>query len=100
MPVVLYRVYAKNSLGMTVAKNWTLPSYYRAVDQKTIDLTLTGLADGEYTVGVVAENAYGGQSEHIECKVQISGDNAFKTLFARIAQLFRNLKDFFTHLFW
>ncbi len=100
MPVVLYRVYAKNSLGLTVAKNWTLPSYYRAVDQKTIDLTLTGLADGEYTVGVVAENAYGGQSAPIECKVKISGDNAFVTFFARIAQLFRNLKDFLTHLFW
>ena len=100
MPVVLYRAYAKNSLGATAAKSWVLPCYYRAIDQDTVVLTLTGLPDGDYTVGVIAENAYGGQSEPLECSVRVSGDNSFRTFFTRLADWFRTLKDFFKHLFW
>ena len=49
---------------------------------------------------MIAENAYGGQSEPLECSVRVSGDNSFRTFFTRLADWFRTLKDFFKHLFW
>ena len=100
MPVVLYRIYAKNSMGMTVAKNWVMPSYYRAVEQDTIDLELSGLGAGEYTIGVVAENAYGMQSAPVEAKVTVESENTFQSFLDQIAQFFNLIKDFFIQLFW
>ncbi|MBR4452512.1 MAG: metallophosphoesterase, partial [Clostridia bacterium] len=74
MPVVLYRATAKNSLGIIISDTWTLPSYYRAVEQDEIELNLFGLAKGDYTVSVVAENAYGGDSEALEATVTVTED--------------------------
>ena len=100
MPVTLYRVCAKNKLGATAAESWVLPSYYRAAAQDEIELTLSNLAAGEYTVYVTAENAYGKQSEPLQTKITVQGESAAANFFTRIGAWFRWLKDFFTHLFW
>ncbi len=99
-PVVLYRAYAKNGMGVTVAKERALPCYYRAVAQETVSLTLTGLAEGEYTVCVVAENAYGAQSEPLCAKVTVAGENGFVNFFLRIAQAIKDLIDYLRQLFY
>ena len=100
MPVVLYRAAAKNRLGVTVSKTWTMPQYYRAVEQNTIDLELQGLSAGDYTVSVVAETAYGVQSAPLQTTVHVDGETGFDYLIARIRLLFASIKDFFVHLFW
>ena len=100
MPVVLYRAAAKNRLGVTVSKTWTMPQYYRAVEQNTIDLELQGLSAGDYTVSVVAETAYGVQSAPLQTTVHVDGETGFAYLVARIRLLFASIKDFFVHLFW
>ncbi len=100
MPVVLYRAAAKNRLGGTVSKTWTMPQYYRAVEQNTIDLELQGLSAGDYTVSVVAETAYGVQSLPLQTTVYVDGETGFDYLIARIRLLFASIKDFFVHLFW
>lgn len=85
MPVVLYRAYAKNAAGTKVLKSWTLPCYYRAVEQNTVELKLNGLFPGDYTVGVIAENAYGGGSLPLETAVHIEKLGGIGSFFARIA---------------
>ncbi|MBQ7638597.1 MAG: metallophosphoesterase [Clostridia bacterium] len=99
MPVVLYRAYAKNSMGVKEAKTWVLPCYYRAVEQNEITLELKGLSKGEYTIGVVAENAYGKASEPIETKVSVDGETGFKSLIAKFIVWIEEIKEFFTRLF-
>ena len=71
MPVVLYRVTVQNKHGVTVNRDWTLPKYYYVNDQDTIEHTLRGVPAGKYTVRVVAETAYGVQSEALETEVQL-----------------------------
>ena len=100
MPIVLYRAAAKNRLGVTVSKTWTMPQYYRAVEQNTIDLELQGLSAGDYTVSVVAETAYGVQSAPLQTTVHVDGETGFDYLIARIRLLFASIKDFLVHLFW
>ncbi len=91
MPVVMYRAYAKDSSGITVAKFWALPKYYTAEEQTEIELRLEGLGKGEHTVYVVAENACGMQSESISTTVTVDGENAFVIFFIRIGMWFNNL---------
>lgn len=91
MPVVLYRAYAKNAAGTKVLKSWTLPCYYRAVEQETVELTLDGLTPGDYTVGVTAENAYGGGSLPLEIAVHIDEGGGIDSFFARVAAWFAGL---------
>lgn len=100
MPVVLYRATAKDRFGFTVSKTWTMPQYYRAVEQNTVDLELQGLSAGDYTVSVVAETAYGVQSAPLQTTVHVDGETGFDYLIARIKLLFASIKDFFVHLFW
>jgi hypothetical protein len=71
MPVVLYRYKIINKLGITEKKGWVLPKYYLAGEQKTIDLKVTGLASGEYRIEILAETAYGVDSEPLTAKVTI-----------------------------
>ncbi len=99
MPVVLYRAYAKNKLGVTVSKTWTLPRYYRAIEEPKIDLTLEDLSSGEYTIRVVAENAYGGQSAPLEIKVTVEGYGAVTGFFRQITQWFRHIVSYIKNLF-
>ena len=100
MPIVLYRAYAKNKAGVIVETTWTLPQYYRAVEQNEIVLTLDGLAEGEYTIGVVAETAYGVQSKPVEQKVTVDGKTMFLNLFHRISLFFQNLFQKIKDLFY
>lgn len=100
MPVVLYRATAKNRMGVTVSKTWTMPQYYRAVEQNTVDLELQGLSAGDYTITVVAETAYGVQSLPLQTIVHTDGETGFAYLIARVKLLFASIKDFFVHLFW
>ena len=100
MPVVLYRVTAKDGLGLTVAKKWILPEYYRAIPQETVSETLEGLPAGEYTVSVVAENAYGEQSAPLTASVQVEGTTGIRALFMRISNWFNDIKTYFVQLFW
>ena len=71
MPIVLYRVTAKNKYGVTVGKDWALPKYYRAGDEPTVEHTLRGIPAGTYTVRVCAETAYGVQSASLETEVEL-----------------------------
>lgn len=100
MPVVLYRAWAEDPHGKQAGKAWTLPSYYRAVEQNTVRLTLNALSEGEYIVYVVAENAYGGQSEPLKAAVIIPGKNSVLNVFDRIKWLFTQVFEFLRHLFW
>ena len=105
MPVTLYRVKATNKAGVTVAKSWTLPCYYRAVEQDTVELTLTGLFTGEYTVSVTAENAYGDVSAPVKATVNVAeGECPYchKThegFFGKITLFFHKIAYYLTQLF-
>lgn len=105
MPVVLYRAVAENSLGFKTAATWTLPVYYRAVEQDEIELNLHGMPKGEYTVSVVAETAYGVDSQALEATVTVTEDacpycheqhEGFTGFFILI---FHSIAFFFAHLF-
>ncbi len=100
MPVTLYRAYAENSNGKRAAACWALPTYYRAVEQNETELNLTNLASGDYTVYVVAENAYGGQSAPIKASITVDGESPLKNFFTGIGANFAKIKEFFRHLFW
>ena len=100
MPVILYRICAKDALGGPVAKSWTLAPYYRADGADEIVLELQNLADGTYTVCVTAENAYGKQSSPLQTTVNVSGKTGFDHLLDLIRQFFADVKEFFVHLFW
>ena len=91
MTVTLYRAYIRNAQGVKVAQGWTLPVYYRGVQQDEIVLSLKHLGSGEYTVGVIAENAYGGQSAPIETTVTISRKDAYTSFFSCIVQRITNV---------
>ncbi len=99
MPVVLYRAWAKDGCGLTLAKTWTLPCYYRAVEQTEVELRFEGLPAGEYTITVVAENAYGGQSEPLETTFTMESEDALG-FFGRIALWFRLLFERIKDLFY
>ncbi len=89
MPVVLYRVSVVNKSGVTVEKKWALPKYYLADGAQITECTLDGLSGGEYTVSVVAETAYGVQSEPITGNTGIEGVGAFVGFFLYLGRLFR-----------
>lgn len=71
MPVVLYRVTFLNKLGMTVGSDRTLPKYYYIHDRQAIEHTVRGVPAGKYTVRVVAETAYGVQSDALETEADV-----------------------------
>ena len=71
MPVVLYRATAYDADGNEAAKTWTLPAYYTAGEQKKVSLKLTGLDKGAYEIRVVAETAYGVQSEPLTAPLTV-----------------------------
>ena len=99
MPVVLYRVYAKNQYGVKVMSNWTLPKYYRAIDEPEIELTLEDLGAGAYTIGVVAENAYGMQSAPVETGVTLDGKGPFAAFFLWIGSWFKHIINYIKNIF-
>ena len=100
MPVVLYRICAKNALGVPVSKSWTLAPYYRADGADEIILELENLSVGEYTLCVTAENAYGKQSDTLETTVAVDGKTGFDHFHALLEAWIAYIKYFFVHLFW
>ena len=92
-PIVLYRVIVKNKLGLTVEKQWYLPHYYVADKaERFIPFVVDGLAKGTYTVRVVAETAYGVQSDALETEIKVeNGANAVGAFFRLLARPFKLL---------
>ena len=101
MPVVLYRITVKNSLGLTVNKQWILPHYYDADGQEeTITFELKGLPKGKYTASITAETAYGVQSEPLNSTITLdSGASDFLAFFRAILWPITRLIEITTHLF-
>ena len=101
MPVVLYRITVKNSLGLTVNKQWILPHYYDADGQEeTITFELKGLPKGKYTASITAETAYGVQSEPLNSTITLdNGASGFTAYFRSIFWPFTRLIEIITHLF-
>ena len=64
-PIFLYKVTVTDSNGAVVKSDWVLPKYYSATVEKREKLKLGKLEKGEYNVSVVAETAWGVQSEAI-----------------------------------
>ena len=71
MAIVLYRATAYDADGNAAASAWTIPEYYTAGKQKTVALKLSGLDKGAYEIRVVAETAYGVQSEPLTAAVTV-----------------------------
>ncbi|MBR4766029.1 MAG: metallophosphoesterase [Clostridia bacterium] len=99
MPVVLYRISAKNSLGLTLVKDWVLPPYYRALPQEEVEFTLANRPEGEYTISVTAETTYGMQSAPLTLKTEIDGETGFAAFTSVIKMLFDRMVTFFERLF-
>ena len=99
MPIVLYRIQAYDAFGALVAKDWALPKYYRASDEKSVNFTVENLAEGACTLRVVAENAYGMQSAPLEAKITVSGKNVFEAFLDRVVAFFQHIVEFFKILF-
>ncbi|MBQ6065261.1 MAG: metallophosphoesterase [Clostridia bacterium] len=71
MEIVLYRAVAYDADGNEAAKTWTLPAYYTAGQQKTVTMKLSDLEKGSYEIRVVAETAYGVQSEPLTAALTV-----------------------------
>ena len=71
MPVVLYRAAAYNADGSVAASAFTIPKYYVAGNENNITVRLTGLAKGTYEIRVVAETAYGVDSEPLTASLTV-----------------------------
>ena len=105
MPVTLYRIKAVDGRGKVCATGWTLPCYYRAVDQETVELTVTGLASGEYKLVVTAENAYGDVSEPLEAQAAVDDGGCpychqpHEGFWGKIVLFFHRIAWFFANLF-
>lgn len=69
--VFLYRVFVLNERGETVAAHWELSGYYFTPPPTVVGVNIGKLAKGEYTLRVVAENAYGMQSEAITAPLTV-----------------------------
>ena len=94
---MLYRAYAIDADGKTVSETWTQPTYMIADSSDTVTLTLQGLSKGEYTVKVVAETAYGVQSDALETQADIEAPNAFVAFFMRIVLWLAHLMKVIRH---
>ncbi len=71
MAIVLYRATVCDADGNEKASTWTIPEYYKAGEQKTVPLRLTGLEKGDYEIHVIAETAYGVQSEPLTASLTV-----------------------------
>lgn len=69
MPIFLYRAYVYDENGNEVDMQWKLPKYYSATVEKSEKISLKNIKKG-YTVKVVAETAYGVQSEPLTVVVK------------------------------
>lgn len=65
MPIVLYRAYIYDKDGNEICSSYTIPDYYSATTSENIKIKIDKPSRGNYSVRIVAENAYGMQSEPI-----------------------------------
>ncbi len=65
MPIFLYRAYVYDAEGNEVTSAYALPNYYSATVKDSCKIEIGKLQKGNYTIEVVAETAYGVQSEPI-----------------------------------
>lgn len=63
MPVFLYKIVVNDADGNEVYNDWLLPEYYSATVAETNTIDLGRLSKGYYTAKIIAETAYGVQSE-------------------------------------
>lgn len=66
MPVVLYRAYVLDKDGNELSMNWKMPKYYSYTLDDTEIIKIGKLPNGAASIKVVAENAYGMQSEPLK----------------------------------
>ncbi len=105
MPVVLYRIKAADKLGVTKAESWTLPKYYIATEQNEIELDIKGLSKGEYSISVVAETAYGVDSDALTASLTVTENGcpycgeAHEGIGGAFMLFFHRVAYFFAHLF-
>ncbi len=71
MPVVLYRATAYDANGNVAASAFTIPKYYVAGSEKNVTVRLTGLPKGAYEIRVVAETAYGVDSDPLTTSLTV-----------------------------
>lgn len=71
MPVFLYRAYVYDSNGNEVQMKWELSGYYLTPSPNKIKIKLDKLSKGDYTVKVIAETAYGIQSEPLIKNIKV-----------------------------
>ena len=84
---------------MTVARMREIPPYYRAVEQGAVEAELRSVPAGDYTVTIVAENAWGKQSQPMTVSVHVEGKGTLQILPEYIWQRLLDLKDYFVCLF-
>ena len=70
-PVFIYRVYIEDAKGNTVKSEKYVPTYYLYGEDEDIRICIGMLSKGKYRIKVIAENAYGMKSEHIEKTLEI-----------------------------
>jgi hypothetical protein len=63
--IFIYRVYILDESGNPVSNFWELSGYYFTPPPETVNVNIGKLNKGSYTLKIVAENAYGKQSEPI-----------------------------------
>ncbi|MCQ2484184.1 MAG: metallophosphoesterase [Clostridia bacterium] len=66
MPVVLYRAYVLDKDGNELGMSWKMPKYYSYTLDDNETIKIGKLPDGAASIKVVAENAYGMQSEPLK----------------------------------
>lgn len=99
MPIVLYRAFATDTSGKVISKTWTMPWYCIADAPDTVKLTLQGLGKGTYTLSVVAETAYGVQSEALKTELTLTEPGQCAAFFTRVDLWLTHLWDVFLGLF-
>ena len=65
MPIFIYRAYVYGDNGALLAQGKTLTAYYNAAVQDEITIDLGKIDSDSFTVEIIAENAYGMQSEPV-----------------------------------
>ncbi len=61
--IFIYRVYVYDASGNPAGDFWELSGYYFTPPPESVEVKIDNLPEGDYTLKIVAENAYGQQSE-------------------------------------
>ncbi|MEI6580253.1 MAG: metallophosphoesterase [Eubacteriales bacterium] len=69
--VFIYRVYVNDTAGTPAGNFWELSGYYFTPSPETVSVNIGKLKNGTYNLKIVAENAYGMQSEPITQNITV-----------------------------